>query len=422
MLMRPSQLIILLAYFYHGSASIHTPDSSVLNNLPPTTPSNTVLPLVELRNKLVLQLAQDIHNIDALPQTKLTTPCNLISVDKSNTKAWTFDDWDRHCTYPVQRYARHIRSWPWSSTTHSILPTVFVVLAWSVVILLATSNHSPPIISNLILQSSLSSSLIGAFLSPIALLLSIRANRAVNRLMEVRKAWGMMGKSIRSLTGVIATYGVYAVKQPLQEDGGITDQSIAMITTSLIAARYLAIFGWSMKATFRKDEDDSDIIRAVLPQVEADWLLSSPAKRPIAILSRLRGLIQQLSALGYPITPMIHLTLEKRLYDLEASFGICNRIFMSPIPPTYTRHTSRVLCLFLFLLPINFAGSKTSPAALLLGVAAITYVLVGIDEIGLEIEYVFPLLPMQQMASTYQKNVLNQFMLLSNVPNDNWQW
>jgi ion channel-forming bestrophin family protein len=130
-------------------------------------------------------------------------------------------------------------------------------------------------------------------------------------------------------------------------------------------------------------------------------------------------LIQQLSALGYPITPMIHLTLEEKLYDLEASFGICNRIFMSPIPPTYTRHTSRVLCLFLFLLPINFAGSKTSPAALLLGVAAITYVLVGIDEIGLEIEYVFPLLPMQQMASTYQKNVLNQFMLLSNAPNDN---
>lgn len=106
------------------------------------------------------------------------------------------------------------------------------------------------------------------------------------------------------------------------------------------------------------------------------------------------------------ISPMIHLTLEQRLYDLEASLGICNRILMSPIPPTYTWHTSRVLCLFLFLLPLNFAGSKMSPSALLLGVTTITYVLVGIDEIGLEIEHPFPVLPMQQMATTFQKNVV----------------
>ena len=266
----------------------------------------------------------------------------------------------------------------------------------------------------MVLKLSLPSGIIGTFISPIALLLSIRANRALNRLMEVRSAWGIMGKSIRSLTGIIATYGVFAI-QPSEED--VKEQDVTLISISLLAARYLAIFGWCMKAAFRHDEDDSNIIRSVLPKSEADWLLSSPSKRPIAIISRVRGLIQQLSSLGrHNIPPMIHLTLEQRLYDLESTFGICNRILMSPIPPTYTRHTSRVLCLFLFLLPINFAGSKTSPLALLLSVITITYCLVGIDEIGLEIEHPFPLLPMQNMAETFQKNVEKQLLLLSSAP------
>lgn len=315
----------------------------------------------------------------------------------------------------MRRYTRHICSWPSSTSLKSILPTVVLVLSWSVLILLATRYS--PLINNLVLKLSLPSGLIGTFISPIALLLSIRANRALNRLMEVRSAWGIMGKSIRSLTGVIATYGVFAAIQSSEE--GVKEQDVALISTSLLAARYLAIFGWCMKAAFRHDEDDSDIIRAVLPQSEADWLLSSPSKRPIAIISRVRGLIQQLSSLGRDnISPMIHLTLEQRLYDLESTFGICNRILMSPIPPTYTRHTSRVLCLFLFLLPINFAGSGTSPLALLLSVITITYCLVGIDEIGLEIEHPFPLLPMFSMAKTFQQNVEKQLLLLSSAPDN----
>jgi len=168
-----------------------------------------------------------------------------------------------------------------------------------------------------------------------------------------------------------------------------------------------------MKATFIKDENDTDVIQTVLPQSEADWLLPQ-TKCPIAILYWLRSLIQQVASFGI-IHPMIHLTLDQRLHDLEASFGICNLILMLPIPPTYTRHTSRVLCLFLILLPLNFAGSKTSPPALLLSVITITYVLVGIDEIGLEIEHPFLLLPMQGMASIFQKNVKNRFSLLGSL-------
>ena len=339
------------------------------------------------------------------------------------------------CATSLERYSRHIRSWPTSSTTRSVLPTVALVAAWSIFVLLGTSSYAPAILSNIFLQASISSGLVSTFSSPIALLLSLRANQAMNRLAEVRQAWGLMGRSIRSLAGLLATYGcIYGNENGVlqhemwhEEEMSATKieatNSMETMATSLLAARYLAIFGWCMKATFRKNEDENQIIRTALPQCEAEWLLSTTTSRPIAILARLRSLIQNLSSsssrnndLKTIFSPMIHLTLEQRLYDLEASVGVCNRILMSPIPPTYTRHTSRVLCLFLFLLPLTFAGMKMSAMALILSVITIAYVLVGIDEIGLEIAHPFPLLPMQGMALAFQKNVENQFFLMGSMP------
>ncbi|KAL7463219.1 hypothetical protein ACHAXS_007999 [Conticribra weissflogii] len=276
----------------------------------------------------------------------------------------------------------------------------------------------------------------------------------MNRLMEVRKAWGLMGRSIRSLAGLAATYGVLpglSLPEELinphdendENDDNDDSQQLDMVATSLLIGRYLAIFGWCMKAAFRRGEDDSEIIRAALPREEAEWLLfgTNGVGRPVAILSRLRCLIRHLATLSsssssssslyainahadqpnkpqnFTLSPLIHLALEERLYDLEQSFGICNRILMSPIPPTYTRHTSRVLCLFLFLLPLALAGvNNMAPLALLLSVSTTTYVLVGIDEIGLEIEHPFPLLPMQGMALAFQRNVENQFLLVGDMP------
>lgn len=107
--------------------------------------------------------------------------------------------------------------------------------------------------------------------------------------------------------------------------------------------------------------------------------------------------------------------MDEILYDIEQTIGICTRVFVSPVPPTYTRHTSRVLLLYMFLMVsyfsprefcyyvcisftfINKMNEYTQPGALVgSGVALIpaivtatfaSYVLVGIDEIGLESKF-----------------------------------
>lgn len=309
-------------------------------------------------DRLIQQFQLDLANIDdaAGQNTTILVPCHLILKDRSNTKPWTLEDWERHTVPSVWRYMQHISMWPTSTTTHCILPAVFIEMAWTALVL-AFAKHS----RHAHAVPRLPTTLISASVSPIALLLSIRANQALNRLLEARKAWGLMGRCIRSITGVLTAYCVIGTGDEVEN----SETNLRPMESSLLVMRYLSIFGWTMKAALRK-EDDTGIIRCVLPSAEAEWLLSAGVKRPIAIIARVRSLISDIcTCQGTPMPPTMNLVLEERLYDLESCFGVCNRLLMSPIPPTFIRHTSRVLCLFLFLLPLQFISGDMSNFAVL---------------------------------------------------------
>ena len=101
--------------------------------------------------------------------------------------------------------------------------------------------------------------------------------------------------------------------------------------------------------------------------------------------------------------------VEDSLKGIEASAGICERLFGSPIPPTYTRHLSRVMSLWLLLLPVSLVSSIGATATTVITTTLAAYVFVGLDEVGMEIENVFQLLPLQQLAAAVQKDVQDQF-------------
>lgn len=177
--------------------------------------------------------------------------------------------------------------------------------------------------------------------------------------------------------------------------------------------------GWALKSWLR-EEDDEPVIRLVLPPEEAEWLLSTTetVNRPTAILGRLREICSFLAGSTEPnqINPMAHMHMEGRLNDMESSVGAISRILGSPIPPTYTRHTSRVLCLYLCFLPLALTGAGVSPSPLILAVALTSYVLIGIDEMGVEMENPFPILPMQALSTIMQNNVLQQVVMTRDMP------
>jgi putative membrane protein len=232
---------------------------------------------------------------------------------------------------------------------------------------------------------------LGSFTAPISLLLALRTNRALNRLLEGRSMWGTLVRASTTLAGLAATY-----IQP-------KDSNVA-----LLMGRYLAILGWSLKG-FLRNEEDTEVLRTVLPPDEANWVERSPGDHPTAIICRLR----QLMASQVKDLPLVAAqAMEDRLAELEVAIGTCKRLLGSPIPPTYTRHTSRVLCLYLGMVPLALVGnSKAGLSAILINVALLSYVFVGIDEIGVEIEHPFPLLPMHHLSKVTQDNVGNQFIM-----------
>jgi len=304
------------------------------------------------------------------------------------------------CQGPLKRYSRHALSWPVSTTAKQVMPIVLVwgLYATTLCVLSKCIPGMIPLLKKICLNDG---GLMGSFsASPIALLLTLRVNRALDRLLDAKKNWGFMKRSIRSLAGLLCTYV------------GPNNGEVA-----LLACRYLVLLPWSLKG-FLREQDDEAIIRTMLPPDEADWLLSSPAEHPLAILGRLRSLIVAAGE-GTESSPMLcdtaQLQMAERLYDLETVVGTSKRLLGSPIAPTFTRHTSRLLCLFLCLLPPSLLGSGVMPLTVVMTTLLTSYILVGIDEIGLKIERPFPFIPMHHICTMSQGNVKNQVIMSRDI-------
>jgi hypothetical protein len=89
--------------------------------------------------------------------------------------------------------------------------------------------------------------------------------------------------------------------------------------------------------------------------------------------------------------------MDETLSKLCDDVGACERIFKTPIPVIYTRHTSRYVGLWLGLLPFAIWGVDSSWNHLITipSCMVITFFLLGIEELGLQIEEPFSILPIE---------------------------
>lgn len=356
-------------------------------------------------------ISQFLHDLDQLSaldgQITILQPTHS-KHDSSFTRNWNLEDWDRHQVRSFWRYRRHLWSWPTSPTALAVLPTVSVLLVWTILVFVLSAKV--PAVADLLTQATAFPTAASLFAAPISLLLALRTNRALNRLLEARS---MFGKMIRVTSGIASLAVTYL------PNNTNTKNNEESITTTLMFGRYLSVYGWAVKSTFRGGEDPTQMLRTMLPPAEVQWVQQSPADLPTSIIFRLRQLLAS-NISNLPLAAAQ--ALEDRLCELEMTLGVCKRLLASPIPPTYTRHTSRVLCLFLGMLPVAMIGKSLSQpgplqasslCAILVNITLISYVFVGIDEIGVEIEHPFPLMPMYHLAKGVQANVMNQCLLMA---------
>lgn len=97
--------------------------------------------------------------------------------------------------------------------------------------------------------------------------------------------------------------------------------------------------------------------------------------------------------------------LERDLSTLSRCLGGCERMFSTPVCLPYKRHTTRALALWLALLPFvlwSSLGWMTLPSTLF-----VSFLLLGIDEVGMQMEEPFSVLPLRKIARVAIQDILD---------------
>jgi predicted membrane chloride channel (bestrophin family) len=159
---------------------------------------------------------------------------------------------------------------------------------------------------------------VSALSAPLALLLTLRANASMTRLLEARLAWGCFTLHSRSIANLLQVYLL-----PLEPEA------------SILAMRHLSILGWLLKARLRDESEESQqqVLKTMLSAEDYSWLSSQQGNRPIAITSRLR----QITALAFidssGITAIIPF-VEDRITNWKQDWEWLN--LFQPYSPTYS--------------------------------------------------------------------------------------
>ncbi|GMH51408.1 hypothetical protein TrLO_g15965 [Triparma laevis f. longispina] len=294
------------------------------------------------------------------------------------TRIWDLQTWARHQN--ANRYWRHLWKWPASTTVRIVFPVVLSFISWAVIFHNIRKRYLPNFTFDIAPLSLISSA--------VALLLTLRTNQSLGRLQEARLAWGRLVLHSRDLSSLLASY----IEPSAAEKCG----------------RHLLLLGWSLKARLRGETED-DVIRLSLDEVDANYILTS-RRRTVALLRKIRMIVAAEVKLG-KVDRAAHRSILERFHELNACIGVSERLLGSPSPPTYTRHTSRVLLSWLALVPLGLESIRLSLPMICLWTTIVAYVMVGIDEIGVQLEQPFQLLPLNSLSAALMCDVVDEITL-----------
>lgn len=163
------------------------------------------------------------------------------------TVLWNPAAWDSHIS--TWRYVRHIMTWHLSSTARVIVPVVATFTAWAAFVCLAEPAFGIKLTMTMAPLTLVSSAL--------ALLLTLRTNQSLTRLLEARLAWGKAVLHARILAGMLLTR-VCPVNP----------------SAAFLCGRLLSTVGWSLRSSLLGPSVDRDALDSLLPPEEAEWIAS----------------------------------------------------------------------------------------------------------------------------------------------------
>ncbi|GBF91181.1 hypothetical protein Rsub_04850 [Raphidocelis subcapitata] len=291
---------------------------------------------------------------------------------------FSFQQWQKHRSN--RRYLHHLSTLAASRIVRGVLPPVMVVSAFATFVSVYHWLHAagrlaeclPPLPVVPVEPFQLTS-------FALALLLVFRTNAAHARWHEARCVFGRINDAARDVWRQVLA--VFPRDRP---------------SARAAVGRWLVAYCYAAKWALREEGRQRAELEGWMPPRELDALMASKDAPQFAILVLSHTLRAHLA--GQQLVKLME-SIGSMMYDLSS----CNRILTTPIPLSYTRHTTRFMVLWLLLLPLALwakCGWGCVPTVALVSLALLT-----IEAIGVSLEEPFTILALEDIAEGCAKGI-----------------
>lgn len=233
----------------------------------------------------------------------------------------------------------------------------------------------------------------------LGLLLVFRTNTANERFWEGRKIWGEVNNTISNIAR-------HVWLKKTDEDKIATKQELLEI---------LWLYSLLLKNSLRKKSEQAKISISWFKYISKETLnsIENTNNPPLAAISFIQKILEQYKNDSVFNKNEFHV-IEQLLDNLSNTFGGCQRILKTPIPLAYSIHLNQLVIIYCLSLPFQLVGALGWVTVVL--VAVTSFAVMGIEEIGAEIENPFGKdsndLPIDQICEGIKKN-LDDLMTLN---------
>jgi ion channel-forming bestrophin family protein len=222
----------------------------------------------------------------------------------------------------------------------------------------------------------------------LGLLLVFRTNTAYERYWEGRKSWGIIISGTRNLTRQILV--TIEDRQPEPE--------------KIEALYLLSAFAIACKLHLRHEPINSELEPLLSPyQYQKLQSMNHP---PLEIMFWFSEYLQKSYKQGYLHVYQLN-SLSILVNSLVDSITACERIQNTPIPLAYAIHLKQLLLIYCLSLPFQVVDQMEWITPIV--VALVSFTLLGIEEIGIQIEDPFGRdandLPLDSICMNIQRNI-----------------
>jgi predicted membrane chloride channel (bestrophin family) len=230
----------------------------------------------------------------------------------------------------------------------------------------------------------------GTFLS---LLLVFRTNSAYGRWWEARCIWGAIINTCRDI-----------VRQALCRFDP-ADLELKAEVTRLVSAYPRSLIYHLGERTDVSNTVIEKKYRAILTDEETEKLLACTHK-PMTVTGMLSQSIRKAK-----LDVIDEMKIDADVTKFSDYYGMCERIFKTPMPLSYTRLTSRFLSVWLLTMPLALYGAIAPHWAIVPITFFLAFAIFGIEELGIQIEEPFSVLPMNVMANGIDASIFEALEL-----------